>query len=110
MIIAVDFDGTLSLGKYPAVGPANKQMIQYIKSRQKMGDQIILWTCRERGDLDEAVKWCQKQGLIFDAVNDNVPEVIELWGANSRKIDCDLYIDDKAMFEEVYSKYPVDIN
>ena len=31
-----------------------------------------------------------------DAVNDNVPEVIDYYGNNSRKIFCDIYIDDKA--------------
>ena len=34
--------------------------------------------------------------LEFDAVNDNVPEVIDYYGNNSRKISCDIYIDDKA--------------
>ena len=35
--------------------------------------------------------------LEFDAVNDNLPEIVELYGTNSRKITCDFYIDDKAV-------------
>jgi hypothetical protein len=36
--------------------------------------------------------------VTFDAVNDNLPEIVELYGNNSRKITCDLYIDDKSVF------------
>ena len=38
--------------------------------------------------------------LVFDAVNDNLPEVKELYGNNSRKISCDIYIDDKSCIPE----------
>jgi len=107
MIIAVDFDGTLGLGPWPSLGPANDKLIDYLKIRQNNGDKLILWTCRTSKDLDEAVCWCEQQGLFFDAVNDNLPEVIKLWGGNSRKVDCDLYIDDKSVWENLYEKYPV---
>ena len=40
---------------------------------------------------------CRENGLEFDAVNDDLPEVIELYGTNSRKITADFYIDDKAI-------------
>ena len=36
--------------------------------------------------------------FTFDAVNDNLPDIVELYGSNSRKITCDLYIDDKSIF------------
>ena len=41
--------------------------------------------------------WCRARGLEFDAVNDNLPEIIEEYGINSRKITCDYYIDDRAV-------------
>ena len=41
--------------------------------------------------------------LTFDAVNDNLPEIIEMYGNNSRKITCDYYIDDKAILPETVS-------
>ena len=34
MILAVDFDGTLSFGQWPAVGPANEELIRFLKKRQ----------------------------------------------------------------------------
>ena len=39
--------------------------------------------------------------LEFDAVTDNLPEIIEQYGNNSRKITCDYYIDDKAVLPEM---------
>ena len=98
MIIAVDFDGTLSLGEWPEVGPANEDLFRFLFRRQDEGDKVILWTCRAGEPLDRAVEWCRSKGLEFDAVNDNVPEIVELYGVNSRKITCDYYIDDRAVF------------
>ena len=47
--------------------------------------------------MDHAVEWCKKHGLAFDAVNENLPEVIALYGNDSRKVSADLYIDDKSV-------------
>ena len=94
MIIAVDFDGTLCGEIYPEVGTPNMQLIDALIKRRMTGDKLILWTCREGEPLVKAVNWRNKLGLYFDAVNDNLPETIEMWGNNSRKITADLYIDD----------------
>ena len=42
----------------------------------------------------------QEQNFEFDAVNDNLPEIIEFYGHNSRKISCDYYIDDRMLLPE----------
>ena len=98
MIIAVDFDGTISLGKWPDVGPANKPVIDALLERQKGGDRIILWTCRGGDELSAAVAWCRIYGLEFDAVNANLPDVLESWDyRDTRKIFADEYWDDKAI-------------
>lgn len=44
MVFAVDFDGTLSFGKWPECGPANEGLIDFLNNRQQLGDKIILWT------------------------------------------------------------------
>ena len=100
MILAVDFDGTLSLGTWPDVGPANEKLFRFLKKRKDEGDKLILWSCRVGKPLEDAVAWCRENDLEFDAVNDNLPEIIETYGTNSRKISCDYYIDDKALFPE----------
>jgi hypothetical protein len=45
-------------------------------------------------ELEEAVEYCRKNGVEFYAVNKNYPE--EIFDETiSRKIDADIYIDDK---------------
>lgn len=94
-IIAVDFDGTLCENKWPLIGEPNMGLITYLKASRTMGDRVILWSCREGEQLKEAVQWCQNFGLVFDAVNDNVPEMVKLYGNNCRKVTADVYIDDR---------------
>lgn len=92
MIIAVDFDDTLQIN-----GKPNTVLIEKLLIEQSMGNPIILNTCRSGQRLTEAVLMCQRYGLVFQAINDNLPTVIQHFGNNPRKIYADLYIDDKAI-------------
>ncbi len=94
-IIAVDFDGTLCENKWPEIGAPNKELIDYLLAQQANGDKIILWTCRTGKMLYDAVCFCSNNGLVFDIINRNLPEVIERFGDDCRKIFADEYIDDK---------------
>lgn len=96
-IIAVDFDGTLCQSKFPDIGRPNENVINYVKERKKNGDKLILWTCRTGERLTDAILWCEKRGIIFDAVNENLPEIIDAMGGDTRKIYADEYLDDKAL-------------
>lgn len=97
-IIAVDFDGTLCTDMYPEIGIANVRLIHLLKELQKEGRKLILWTCRSDKQLEEALQWCKGFQLEFDTVNDNLPEIVAVYGNNSRKIYADVYIDDKTCF------------
>ena len=44
---------------------------------------------------------CWEHQLEFDAINDNLPEIVEMYGINSRKITCDNYIDDNAVLPAI---------
>lgn len=95
-IIAVDFDGTLCENKWPEIGKPNIEVIQYLHQQKKDGTKLILWTCREGELLRNAIIWCDKfYGLQFDMVNGNLPETIEYFGGDCRKISATEYIDDK---------------
>lgn len=94
-VFAVDFDGTLCKSIWPEIGEPNFSLIEWIKEKRREGNKIILWTCREGKLLDEALAWCKDKGLEFDAVNDNTPELIKLFGNNPRKVSADYFIDDK---------------
>lgn len=96
-IIAVDFDGTLCKNLWPDIGEPNNRLIwELVELREKFGVKLILWTCRAGEKLEEAVEWCADRGLIFDAVNENLPEIVEMMGGDTRKIYAYEYIDDRA--------------
>jgi hypothetical protein len=92
--IAVDFDGTIVEHEYPLIGKEKLFAFQTLKELEKLGARLILWTFRAGKELDEAVEFCKKNGIEFYAVNKNYPE--EIFDETvSRKIDADIYIDDK---------------
>ena len=95
-IVGVDFDGTLAItrGTYPRIQGPIQEVIDYVKSEQAAGAYLILITMREYDELQQAVEWCKEQGLRFDAVNDNLPQMKEFFGSNPRKIFCNEYLDD----------------
>lgn len=95
-IVAVDFDGTLAETRFPEIIKPIPKTIEICKALQKNGTILILWTCRCGKDLEDAVEWCKTQGLVFDLINENVPENVEKFGNDSRKIFAHEYIDDKA--------------
>lgn len=96
--IAVDFDGTLCVHRFPEIGEPNPGVIEYIKKQAAAGTKIILHTCRENDEadgrryLDEAVEWCKAHKIPIAAVNEN-PFVT----FGGRKIYADIYIDDRAV-------------
>ena len=107
--IACDFDGTLFIDNYPNVGEPIYMTINMLKLEQENGAKIILWTNRSDKPLDKAVHACNEEGLFFDAVNDNLPEIIVTFGCNTRKIFADEYWDDR-MVPLVHLKHPGCIN
>lgn len=94
-IVAVDFDGTLCENAFPSIGAPKVEVITAVQAYKCLGWKIILWTCRNKEHLKKALEWCKKYGLEFDAVNENLPEVEEMFGGYTRKIFADVYIDDK---------------
>lgn len=109
-IYAVDFDKTLSMARYPEVGEPNKDLFEFLISEQMKGAKIILNSCRTKEPLLKAVEFCNANGLIFDAINDNVDTMIESYGDNPRKISADFYIDDKAIRPNLNEKMLGHIN
>lgn len=94
-IMAVDFDGTLVRDKFPEIGAERENFCKVIRILQKMGVKSILWTSRTGSALDEAIEWCEDHDLHFDAINKNLPEVIELTGTDTRKVYANVYFDDR---------------
>jgi hypothetical protein len=95
MIIAVDFDGTIVQSSFPDIGMEIPGALVTLTDFQSSGHQIILWTCRSKRHLADAVQWLADRDFIQDAVNQqfNLPGMYGL-GKNC-KIYADIYIDDR---------------
>lgn len=96
-VIAIDFDGCLCENAWPEIGPPNRTIIRAALKQQRAGAALILWTCRSGELLDKAVAWCREHGLVFDAINENLPERLEHYDSESRKVSADEYWDDLAV-------------
>lgn len=93
MIIAVDFDGTIVEHEYPKIGKPIPFAIETLQMLHKDGHRLILWTVREGKLLQEAIDYCEQNGLFFYAANANYPE--ENRENAPRKLMADLFIDDR---------------
>jgi hydroxymethylpyrimidine pyrophosphatase-like HAD family hydrolase len=93
--IAVDFDGTIVDHEFPAIGKEKLFAFQTLKELDKRGALLILWTFRTGKELREAVEYCRANGIEFYAVNRNYPEEVFDEETISRKINADIYIDDR---------------
>lgn len=94
LTLAVDFDGTIVENRFPEIGKPILFAFESLKKLQDEGHRIILWTYRHGERLEEAIKFCEKNGLQFYAVNKSYPEE-EFDGTISRKILADIFIDDR---------------
>ncbi|MFO7670910.1 MAG: hypothetical protein R6W31_14740 [Bacteroidales bacterium] len=93
--IAVDFDGTIVEHRYPAIGKELLFAFDTLRALQKQKHLLILWTYRTGKELDEAVEFCRQNGVEFYAVNKSYPEEVFDDLYSSRKIEADLFIDDR---------------
>ena len=96
-VLAVDFDGCLVTKDFPRIGQPIWQNINLVLEEMKRGTKLILFTARRGEKLEEAVKFTSELGIEWDAVNENLPEVIVLFGGDTRKIVADEYWDDRAV-------------
>ena len=95
LIIAIDFDNTIVEPLYPEIGVLKANCKRIINKWHESGHKIIINTCRAgkyHGDCD---KFLSQNGISFDYINCNLPEMIIFYKADTRKISADVYIDDR---------------
>lgn len=95
MIIAVDFDGTISRGKFPAIDGEQPYAGQVLRKLHEDGHYIIIWTCRCGDQLLSAINWMLERKIPFDRINDQNPDNIRQYGEGGKKVYAHCYIDDK---------------
>ena len=93
MVIAIDFDGTITdKNIFPEIGAFKEHALVAIQNFQKHGHKVVMWTCREGYYLDAARESLLKVGIEMDGYN------FSPYQLQSRKIVADIYIDDKNVF------------
>lgn len=95
IIVSVDFDGTLCEQRYPEIGRLDRELISVLRDGQEAGAfRLILNTCRGGKELEAALEVCRTHRLALEAVNENLPDMIEKFGHDPRKVYADIYLDD----------------
>jgi hydroxymethylpyrimidine pyrophosphatase-like HAD family hydrolase len=93
--IAVDFDGTIVEHAYPEIGQEMLFAFATLRRLQERGHKLILWSIREGALLQAAVDYCKLNGVEFYAVNATFPGEILEPGVSARKVNADIFIDDR---------------
>jgi guanylate kinase len=104
MIISIDFDDVIVYDNYPQIGkllPNAKTTINYLYER---GHEIIINTCRI--NVQEVKNFLKGENIKYDWINKNSPRQIKKYGTDTKKISCDVNIDDKNLFiqQDMYSQ------
>ena len=93
MIIALDFDGTVTTHNYPHIG-TDIGAIPVLKKIIAAKHKLILYTMRHGPELENAVEYLKERGIEVWGINKNSQQ----WRwTKSPKIYAHHYIDDAAV-------------
>ena len=114
LVIAVDFDNTITVGagSFPVCGKLRNGAKDTINSWIDRGHKVIINTCRSSalGADQLCVDYLNYNGIRYTMFNANTKETIDKYGGDTRKISADIYFDDRGMipdfkaFDAVVSK------
>lgn len=104
LVIAIDFDSTLAVEEYPDIGVAIDGAVDVANWLYDKGHTIIIWTCREDEYATDAMEWLEMNGFKYHYFNENCPERIDKYSKDSRKIGCDVLIDDRCIFSKMMGR------
>jgi len=91
LIVAIDFDRTIAYQEEDLIPkrllPNAKEVINWLYSQ---GCKVIIWTCRDKEHLENAINFLKSNGVKFHSVNKQVVDF-----TTSPKVYSDIIIDDK---------------
>lgn len=93
--LVIDFDGTIVTNKWPEIGEMKPNAQRIINLLASLGHKIIINTCRSGEHAYNAKNWLIQNEITFHSFNENLPESIEFYNSDTRKLTGDIYIDDK---------------
>lgn len=96
-VLSIDFDKTIVDSDYPQIFGLKKDARKYINLLYNEGYYIIVNTCRCGEEQDNAEKFLKDQEVYFHLINQNNPDLVKFYCADSKKVSADIYVDDKAL-------------
>ena len=95
--ITVDFDNTCVLEDFPLVGADIPYAVETLKRLVSNGVKLILWTCRQNEQLNDAVEWFIHNDIQLFGVNEDphIDETLAALYGIPRKIIGHFNIDDR---------------
>lgn len=98
-IVATEFDDVIAKNALPNINVAvpNFEIIEKLKNLKNDNVKLILWTRRTGVQLIEACGFCEKYGLYFDAINNNIEEVRIPLKGGSKKVWANEYWDSRSV-------------
>ncbi|MDD2625939.1 MAG: hypothetical protein PHI87_00100 [Candidatus Methanomethylophilus sp.] len=98
-VIGIDFDGTIMANGDACFPEATNEpipgAIRIINGWYDDGFYIVIHSCRYGVSEQHMIDWLDANGVRRHAVNENLPHRIEAFGGDTRKISCDVNLDDK---------------
>ena len=105
---AIDFDGTIVEEGFPGIGKIKPEADKYINKLYDEGFNILINTCRSGSYEGDAENFLRRRGIKYHYINSNLPQSIEYFKQDCRKLSADIYIDDKCLmglpntWQEIY--------
>ena len=81
---------------------------KYINKLYDEGFNILINTCRSGSYEGDAENFLRRRGIKYHYINSNLPQSIEYFKQDCRKLSADIYIDDKCLmglpntWQEIY--------
>lgn len=94
-VIAIDFDGTIVEDDFPRIGKLKnnaKEVLNFLYEN----NIVIIWTCRTGKFKDKAISFLKENNIKYHFFNENINN--KIYSEDSRKINADIFIDDKNIF------------
>ena len=109
LTISIDFDGTIVDEAFPGVGKMKPKANVFINKLYDQGCKILINTCRTGSYEGDAENFLKRMNISYHYINCNLPQSIEYFKQDCRKLSADVYIDDKCLmglpdtWEEIYN-------
>ena len=95
--ISIDYDDTIVYQDFPNSGKIKPNAKEVINRLYDDGHHILIWTCRSNDRLDTAKNYLIECGIKYHLINENLPNNIEQYGGDTRKMSAHIYIDDRQL-------------